>query len=478
MHRKRAYHAFFLLICDLLAASAALPMAYQSRSNIYNLLVNFIQGKVHPALYSIQEYLWFLLVTVPLILIFYFYNSELKPVYRFRTLYGQLIPVTEEVLVSAFAIGFVSFTLKLDISRSLILLYLAYMYLIMLGCRLVFVVYFKILKGSRNGQRRVLFIGNSEGMFEVAQKITGPYESGYALIGYLTDLPALQSRAGKKCLGNIGITQQILENQVVDEVVFTGSAKADLEIFERVALLCEEQGILTRLSLEFFPHSISRTSLDFIENQPFLRFSTVPEQMLALAIKRTLDIAGALVGIILSLPFFLIMPVLIRLTSKGTAIYRQTRCGLYGRKFVLYKFRSMVEGAEDILWEIKHLNEMNGPTFKMRKDPRVTPLGRFMRKTSIDELPQFFNVLKGEMSLVGPRAPLPEEVLEYARWQRRRLSVKPGITCIWQSSGRNEINFEEWMKLDLKYIDNWSLWLDFKILLRTIPTVLLCRGAR
>jgi lipopolysaccharide/colanic/teichoic acid biosynthesis glycosyltransferase len=173
-----------------------------------------------------------------------------------------------------------------------------------------------------------------------------------------------------------------------------------------------------------------------------------------------------------------IVALLIKLTSKGPIIYDQVRCGLYGRKFVLHKFRSMKDGAEDILWEIKHLNEMDGPVFKMRNDPRVTPLGRFLRKSSIDELPQFWNVLKGDMSLVGPRAPLPEEVREYTRWQRRRLSVKPGITCLWQVSGRNEIDFHEWMKLDLAYIDNWSLLLDLKILLRTFPVVLLGKGAR
>jgi len=170
--------------------------------------------------------------------------------------------------------------------------------------------------------------------------------------------------------------------------------------------------------------------------------------------------------------------LLVKLTSKGPIIYRQVRCGLYGRTFVLYKIRSMCDGAEDVLWEIKHLNEMAGPVFKMRNDPRVTPLGRFLRKSSIDEWPQFWNVLKGDMSLVGPRAPLPQEVKEYTRWQRRRLSVKPGITCLWQVSGRNEINFHEWMKLDLHYIDNWSLLLDFKILLRTFPVVLFGKGAR
>jgi exopolysaccharide biosynthesis polyprenyl glycosylphosphotransferase len=195
-------------------------------------------------------------------------------------------------------------------------------------------------------------------------------------------------------------------------------------------------------------------------------------------VKRAMDVVFSILLLMASLPLMILVGLLVKLTSKGPIIYSQVRCGLYGRKFVLYKFRSMQEGAQDVLWEIKHLNEMDGPVFKMRLDPRVTVLGRFLRKYSIDEWPQFWNVLKGDMSLVGPRAPLPEEVLEYTRWQRRRLSVKPGITCLWQVSGRNEIDFHEWMKLDLHYIDNWSLLLDLKILLRTFPVVLFGKGAR
>jgi exopolysaccharide biosynthesis polyprenyl glycosylphosphotransferase len=337
--------------------------------------------------------------------------------------------------------------------------------------------------GMKNGARHVIIIGNSPKIYEIGNNISHYADLGFAVAGYVTDTaldPPDDPHGSQSAviLGTTGQLQQVLEEHVVDEVVFASAGNEDLKLFERIAMLCEEQGIPTRLLLDFFPHSISRTSLDFIENQPFLTFSPVPEQVFALVVKRILDILGALVGILLSIPVFIVVPVLIKLTSKGPIIYRQVRCGLYGRRFRLFKFRSMIDGAEDVLWEIRHLNEMNGPTFKMRNDPRVTPLGRFLRKTSLDEIPQFFNVLKGDLSLVGPRAPLPEEVKEYTRWQRRRLSVKPGITCLWQISGRNEVDFHEWMKLDLKYIDNWSLWLDFKILLLTIPTVILCRGAR
>jgi lipopolysaccharide/colanic/teichoic acid biosynthesis glycosyltransferase len=170
--------------------------------------------------------------------------------------------------------------------------------------------------------------------------------------------------------------------------------------------------------------------------------------------------------------------IVIKLTSRGPVLFKQLRCGLNGRQFVMYKFRSMINNAEQLRFELAALNEMDGPVFKSSRDPRVTPFGRIIRRFSIDELPQIFNVLRGDMSLVGPRPPLPEEVARYERWQRRRLSMKPGMTCLWQISGRNEVSFEDWMKLDLSYIDNWSLLLDLKILLKTVPVVLMGRGAK
>ncbi len=175
----------------------------------------------------------------------------------------------------------------------------------------------------------------------------------------------------------------------------------------------------------------------------------------------------------------LLAALLVKLTSRGPAFFRQTRCGLNGRSFTLWKLRTMVADAHERLHEVAHLNEHDGPVFKAVGDPRVTPFGRFIRRFSLDELPQLWNVLRGDMSLVGPRPPLPDEVARYERWQRRRLSMKPGVTGLWQVSGRNEIpDFDEWMALDLAYIDNWSLTLDLKILLRTIPVVLTGRGAR
>jgi exopolysaccharide biosynthesis polyprenyl glycosylphosphotransferase len=188
--------------------------------------------------------------------------------------------------------------------------------------------------------------------------------------------------------------------------------------------------------------------------------------------KKIFDRIGAFIGILLTAPVMLAVAIIVKLESRGPVFYTQTRCGLCGRPFRMHKIRTMYIDSEQKRIELLDRNEMSGPVFKLRNDPRVTPVGRFLRRHSIDELPQFFNVLRGDMSLVGPRPPLPQEASRFEPWQERKLSVKPGITCLWQVSGRNRIDFDEWMRLDLEYIDHRSLWLDLKIIGRTIPTVL------
>jgi len=212
---------------------------------------------------------------------------------------------------------------------------------------------------------------------------------------------------------------------------------------------------------------------------PLLSFSTTPTNEAVMFVRRILDIILASVMLLIFGPLLMLpTAILIKLTSPGPVLFRQKRCGLNGRVFTMYKFRSMVDHAEQLRVELEAFNEMDGPVFKSSRDPRITLIGKVIRRRSIDELPQLFNVLQGHMSLVGPRPPLPQEVARYQRWQRRRLSMKPGMTCLWQISGRNEVSFEDWMKLDLTYIDNWSLLLDLKILLKTVPVVLLGRGAK
>jgi len=211
--------------------------------------------------------------------------------------------------------------------------------------------------------------------------------------------------------------------------------------------------------------------MHYFGTTPLLTISNTPMSYLALQSKALFDRVFSAFVLFMLIPAFLVIGIAIKLDSKGPVFFSQKRVGLRGRRFMVHKFRTMVVNAEELKQELMAQNEMDGPVFKIAKDPRITRVGQFLRKTSLDELPQFFNVLMGEMSVVGPRPPLPDEVREYERWQLRRLSMKPGITCIWQVSGRNDIPFEEWMKMDLEYIDNWSLKLDFVIFLKTIRTM-------
>jgi exopolysaccharide biosynthesis polyprenyl glycosylphosphotransferase len=220
----------------------------------------------------------------------------------------------------------------------------------------------------------------------------------------------------------------------------------------------------------------SDITLDRVGDAPLLTFSAAPLDDLRLLLKRFFDVVVSFASLVLLSPFFLIVIALIKLTSTGPVVFKQTRCGLNGRRFTMYKFRSMVEEADRIKPQLEHLNERQ-IAFKMKRDPRVTTVGRWLRKFSIDELQQLYNVLRGDMSIVGPRPPLPEEVDRYERWQRRRLRMRPGLTCLWAVSGRDLIDFNAWMRMDIKYIENWSLKLDWSIILRTIPHVLAGKGA-
>lgn len=249
---------------------------------------------------------------------------------------------------------------------------------------------------------------------------------------------------------------------------------------EKAIQACELEGVEAWLMADFFNTQLSQTTLDDFYGRPMLVFRSTPEASWQGLAKEVLDVVGAFVLLVLLSPIFLLTALTIRLTSPGPVLFRQQRSGLNGRPFTMLKFRSMVTDAEQRKQELAALNEMAGPVFKLTEDPRVTPIGRIIRRFSIDELPQLINVVRGEMSLVGPR-PLPvDEVKRFDDFaHRRRLSVKPGLTCLWQVSGRNNVSdFKDWVRLDLEYIDNWSLWLDLKILVRTIPVVLMGTGAK
>ena len=276
----------------------------------------------------------------------------------------------------------------------------------------------------------------------------------------------------------IGELESILAQEPVDEVFITLSRDKYGHLVEMIVRLCEEQGILVRLQSALFELRSTRWHVEELDGMPIVTIWSGPPDGWPFLVKRLIDICGSAALLLALIPLFALVAVLIKLDSPGPVFFRQERIGLSKRRFRLFKFRTMIEGAEKQQQMLEHLNESDGPVFKIKDDPRITRVGKFLRRFSIDELPQFLNVLKGEMSLVGPR-PLPVRDIERINvpWHKRRLSVKPGMTCLWQVNGRSNIGFDDWVRMDLEYIDKWSLALDMKILLKTIPVVLRGRGA-
>jgi len=325
----------------------------------------------------------------------------------------------------------------------------------------------------------VLVIGTGQMAKNFVDKVMNNVHYGLKVLGFLDwdKRPDLWRYRDIPCIGHLDELPDILRRRQVDFVVFA-VGRNHLNTIESSLRICEEMGVRVSLLADFFSLKLARRKIDTFFDSPMLCYDPMPGPSLSMVIKTLSDRLLAAVGLVLASPVMLAAVAAIKLSSPGPVIFRQPRCGLNGRKFTLYKFRTMVKDAEALKQSLMRFNEVDGAAFKMKNDPRITPVGKFLRKTSIDELPQLFNVLKGDMSFVGPRPPLADEVIKYDRWQRRKLSMKPGLTCLWQVSGRSNISFDQWMKLDLEYIDNWSLWKDAQIMARTVPAVLKGTGAR
>jgi exopolysaccharide biosynthesis polyprenyl glycosylphosphotransferase len=329
-------------------------------------------------------------------------------------------------------------------------------------------------------ERYVLIVGLGERAERLGRNLEAYYNQGLRIFGFLAPT-GTQSAASEVHIGRtyqvfpLDNLRTLLAKHVIDEIHFAVESD-QLPSLEEVFLWCDEEGVCSRLAVDFFPHVNSELALERLGNTPLLTFTAAPDDELLLLAKRLIDVAVSSLAIVLLSPVLVFAALLVRLTSRGPVIFSQTRCGLNGRMFTFYKFRSMVVDAEQRLHEVAHLTQRDVAT-KIPNDPRLTPVGKLLRKFSIDELPQLFNVLKGDMSLVGPRPAIPSEVAQYQRWQRRRLRMRPGLTCLWAVQGRDHVDFETWMRMDLEYIDNWSLGLDTRIMLLTIPEVLAGRGA-
>ncbi len=324
---------------------------------------------------------------------------------------------------------------------------------------------------------RILIVGTGDKAKQIVDQAVFHPEWGIKPIGFVDwqKTKWLWSYRQVPLVGLMEHLPTILTNGHIDAVLFADPP--DWEKLNKGVAVSQKTGVPSYLLADFLNRAPKNATASYL-GWPVIPLSGPYPLPAGLTLKHFFDRLTALFGIILLAPIFLTAAVALKFSASGSVLFKQSRIGQNGRRFWMYKFCTMVEGADKMKKDLLNQNEMSGPVFKVTDDPRVTGIGKFLRKTSLDELPQLFNVLKGEMSLVGPRPPLPEEVFQYRLEHRRRLSVRPGITCLWQVTGRNNLDFESWMKLDLQYIDNWSFWSDFKILARTLPAVLTANGAK
>ena len=422
------------------------------------------------AVLPLSRYIWVLLVSIPMwwLLFGVFGGYDFSPIERPR---DSLRRAAKPMAVGALALGAaVFFSKELEFSRRIIGAFLlGNVGLLVAGRLLVLAAAGRLHKGGGRA-RRILIIGAGDAAKSFAAAIRGA-GWGLELAGTIATTPDEEEQDNPHCVGPVDMLPEILDNRSIDDVVIADPAR-DVVTMQHVVGVCEEVGVCIHIPSTFFEAALSRPHLEEFGGIPMLTFSSVPYNPVLLGVKRTADLVLGTLLLVASAVPMLVFAVIIKRGSPGAAVFRQERIGLYGRPFTLYKFRTMVADAENRRGELDELNEMDGPAFKMRDDPRVTPFGRWLRRHSLDELPQLWNVLTGDMSLIGPRPPLPNEVKKYERWQRRRLSMRPGLACIWQVTDRNLATFEKWMEYDLHYIDNWSLMLDLKIAIQTIPAVL------
>lgn len=361
-----------------------------------------------------------------------------------------------------------TFLLKMALARSVVLLSGVISFWLVFGHTELMRLFYRSRLGREQYRDRYILIGSRQDTQQLRREILRGGDEGVDFVAELEIADCTLDR----------LTGVLHEHSVNGVIIH--APRAPLGEIEQVVGICELEGVEAWWVADFFKTKIYRRSFDEFRGKPMLVFQAGPEASWQRVVKSLMDFFGALLGLVLLSPIFGLLALLVKLTSPGPVLFRQQRCGLHGRPFEMLKFRSMVTDAEQRQHELAAMNEMSGPVFKVSNDPRVTPIGRLLRRFSLDEWPQLWNVLLGQMSLVGPR-PLPvDEVRRFTDLaHRRRLSVKPGLTCLWQISGRNELrDFDEWVRLDLQYIDNWSLWLDVEILLKTLPAVLRGTGAK
>lgn len=470
VNRRQSFSIQILQIVDAVLIWVAFAVASQLRVPFLDLLIHWGLQVWKQDIPGLREITWMLSILIPFtplaLEMFGFYRNPLR-----QRMANSLWQIVRAFVVLAAAIGLMVVFFKFNASsRAVLVLAIPLAGFLLMARAWVVVHYARHRSLAEDLKESIVLAGAPE---DIEQ--------------WLSEVPA-EERALWKIVGKHDLRsddwqgfQRLLEDKAVERVIFAAKHSEFVRLGTGIEI-CESRGIEAWVAANFLQTQLARPTFDSVAGRPMLVLRSTPEISWELLAKELIDRTGALILIIASLPLWAVVAIGIKLQSPGPVFFMQNRAGRYGRPFRMWKFRSMLVDAEKRLEELKQQsgNQMSGPVFKLENDPRIFPLGRIIRKFSIDELPQLINVLKGDMSLVGPRPMAIYELPKIERSeQRRKLSVKPGLTCIWQVSGRNNISdFDDWVRLDLQYIDNWSLWLDFKILLKTIPAVLFAKGAK
>jgi len=462
----------FAQITDVVMIVIAFVTAFDLRSQIRAF---FMFGTAQ----TMESYYNALLVAV----IIWWFFLDVQKAYSER----RRVPLSHDFAVvfrtavfGTMALLAVAYVLRIDMPpRGAVGLFVAIATLLLCLNRIFFYYLRELLRAEGALSKTILIVGSGERAQRFLASVSEHAEWGVDLVGFVELDSGKVGREvmGAEVLGTPEDLPRILHEHVIQEVVIAVPTRQLEECTDMLAL-CEQEGVNVVILSDFFSSLVARVETEILYDQPVLIYWTTRHTEWQLVVKRLFDLLFSGIMLILLSPLLLAIALLIKLQDGGPVLFWQTRVGRWGQDFRFPKFRSMVVNAEQLKAELMEKNEMVGVAFKMQDDPRVTKLGRFLRKYSLDELPQLWSVLKGDMSVVGPRPQIESETKRFESWHRRKLSVKPGLTCLWQVSGRSTISsFDEWVRMDLAYIDNWSLWLDFKIFFKTIPAVLSGRGA-
>jgi exopolysaccharide biosynthesis polyprenyl glycosylphosphotransferase len=424
----------------------------------------FAYTREYQILMLIMIFSWFFLLR----------TKNFEKFHRTKSYSAIFVEYAKGILLGAAILTTAIFVFKLNtISRGFILLFTSINFIVLYVFRISFYAALKHYRTQGRNQKNVVIIGD-ETSENVIDKIIQNREWGLNIVKIISNSKYIYNKyhMAFNVIPEEKDLHRILELDIIDEVIFYKNNIDQKELSE-IIYSCEEVGVVFQMYSECWNITGRKYHISHFGDMPYFTFMNKPSDSLALYMKDIMDYSMAIIMSILLLPVFTIISVAIKLESEGPVFFKQERVGLRGRKFFIYKFRTMVNKAEQLRTQIAERNEMDGPVFKIKDDPRITRIGKFLRKTGLDELPQIFNIIHGDMSFIGPRPPIQEEVEQYERWQLRRLSMKPGITCIWQTMpNRNEIFFNNWMRLDLQYIDSWSLKLDFILFIKTFRTII------